>query len=483
MEYIKYFDTQDEFIDKKGDLPFPCVSYIEETKQVEYNTNNYIKAKLVFDSNTISYLRNNGYEEVSIYSNDINSVKEYRLDGVTYTFEENKYETIEKNVVIEEHDFYGFVSSIDSAINLDELTSATIWHTESNVSFNDYLILCEYRDDNTVQHMQITKISDYESNKYFKFSSDLSSCSLLSSVFNFVGSSSKKISVAYVNSDSLFKTENGELLFISKPSYETTVQHKILLNEEISFNGDITISLPEKEKEYTLEILLNEGAEKIGCYGLDLYKHFFYIYENGNILTEIDLMNLDKNSFYSSIQSFMYSKISTIEIPENLTFIYNDFYNCSKTLTSITVNENNPIYDSRENCNAIIQGDTLLVGCQETIIPETIKIIYEGAFMHCEKLTSIIIPDSVTIIDYSAFSSCGLTSVTFGKSVEYMNPSAFQGCPLKELIFKSNIAPRIGVEAFSEISSSGTLYYPKGSDYTSVIALLPSGWTSVEIEI
>ena len=40
-------------------------------------------------------------------------------------------------------------------------------------------------------------------------------------------------------------------------------------------------------------------------------------------------------------------------------------------LTTIVVDEDNPYYDSRDNCNAVIDSQTneLIIGCQRTVIP------------------------------------------------------------------------------------------------------------------
>lgn len=85
-----------------------------------------------------------------------------------------------------------------------------------------------------------------------------------------------------------------------------------------------------------------------------------------------------------------------------------------KELTEITVDENNPVYDSRDNCNGIIesQSNTLVYGCKGTVIPYTVTSIGEYAYGECEDLTSVIIPESVTSIGSSAFYYTTLSSVT-----------------------------------------------------------------------
>ena len=83
------------------------------------------------------------------------------------------------------------------------------------------------------------------------------------------------------------------------------------------------------------------------------------------------------------------------------------FYGCSG-LESIVVESGNSKYDSRDNCNAIIEmaTRTLLVGCKNTTIPNSVTAIGKRAFRGCSGLTSVTIPDSVTSIGRGAFAYC-----------------------------------------------------------------------------
>ena len=92
--------------------------------------------------------------------------------------------------------------------------------------------------------------------------------------------------------------------------------------------------------------------------------------------------------------------LTSIVIPDSVTTIESvAFWGC-KNLKSIVVEEGNPKYDSRNNCNAIIETatNTLVCGCSTTIIPNSVTTIGSEAFGGCENLTSIVIPDSVTEI-------------------------------------------------------------------------------------
>ena len=120
-------------------------------------------------------------------------------------------------------------------------------------------------------------------------------------------------------------------------------------------------------------------------------------------------------------------------------------------MTSVVVDNNNSTYDSRNNCNAIIETatNTLIAGCKKSIIPSSVTSIGSNAFYGCTGLTSIEIPNSVTSIGSNAFSGCtGLTSIEIPNSVTSIGYDAFYGCTGLTSIEIPNSVTSIGYDAF-----------------------------------
>ena len=143
--------------------------------------------------------------------------------------------------------------------------------------------------------------------------------------------------------------------------------------------------------------------------------------------------------------------MTSLTIPNSITAIGEEAFAGASGLTSIVVESGNTTYDSRDNCNAIIETaeNKLIVGCKNTIIPITVTAIGDGAFKSCDGLTSINIPNSVTTIGGYAFCDCsGLATVAIPSSVTSIGSHAFENCPFTTFTI-SNSVTFIGVGAFN----------------------------------
>ena len=154
---------------------------------------------------------------------------------------------------------------------------------------------------------------------------------------------------------------------------------------------------------------------------------------NGDVTIPDSVTSIEQGAFFGL------SGLKSVTIPDGVTHIYDGtFSDCSgltsisfgkgleyadwefgfddcSALASITVDVANPVFDSRNGCNAVIRtaDNELVFGCRNTIVPDTVTGIGYNAFANCSGLVSIEIPDSVTSIEWGAFENCSnLESIT-----------------------------------------------------------------------
>ena len=193
------------------------------------------------------------------------------------------------------------------------------------------------------------------------------------------------------------------------------------------------------------------------------------------------------------------SKLKSITIPKGVTTIGVSAFGGCNNVTSITVEEGNPYYDTRDNCNAIIETatNTLIAGFMNTVIPSSVVSIGEEAFYDLTSLTSIFIPEGVTSIGNSAFMFCGsLKIVSIPLTVKSIGTYAFwsgsDGSLTDVFCYVEDIDNLLtSPSAFIEDSfSSATLHVPASaleiyqstepwSNFSNIVALPPK---NIEID-
>ena len=104
--------------------------------------------------------------------------------------------------------------------------------------------------------------------------------------------------------------------------------------------------------------------------------------------------------------------LTELILPNSVTSIGESAFSGCSGLEKITVESGNSCYDSRDNCNSIIdtETNTLIVGCKNSVIPNSVRSIGDYAFYGCSGMTELILPNSVRSIgDYAFYGCSGMT--------------------------------------------------------------------------
>ena len=159
--------------------------------------------------------------------------------------------------------------------------------------------------------------------------------------------------------------------------------------------------------------------------------------------------------------AFLNTHLCKFKLPRSVKQLGNQALGGCGDLTSLSVEEGNPVFDSRENCNAIIRTDNneLKVGCKTTVIPSDVVSIGDSAFMNIP-ITTIDIPSSVTHIGVLAFAVSGLTRVVVPGSLTEISPTSFMGAINLEEVEIQNGVQTIGEAAFSLCQELKSLSLP-----------------------
>lgn len=237
-----------------------------------------------------------------------------------------------------------------------------------------------------------------------------------------------------------------------------------------SHNGKRLLKAPENIKDYSVKnsatIICNRAFEDTCLTSVAIPEGTEIIgdscFRNCQMLTSIILPNSLKKIGECCFGQC--TKLTSLFVPKNVEKIGYDVFAWCNNLHSVVVDDNNPYYDTRDNCNAIIESvnNTLYAACSSSVIPKSVIKIGNYSFNYCEEISSITIPGNVAEIGYRAFCGCKkLKEVVFQEGVQEIGHYAFMDvASLKAITLPSSLRT-IGDGAFERCYIE-TIFIPEG---------------------
>ena len=151
--------------------------------------------------------------------------------------------------------------------------------------------------------------------------------------------------------------------------------------------------------------------------------------------------------------------LEEIYIPASVTFISPCAFNYNRRLRKVVVSEENPVYDSRENCNAIIETatNTMVTGSVTAFFPRSVDKMSDEPFTGYDR-PSLVIPRQIKEIGQWAF--CFHVDTVYCESPV---PATFNSDNGSNLLFASHpviYVPKGSRNAY--VKADGWRYYAEG---------------------
>ena len=259
---------------------------------------------------------------------------------------------------------------------------------------------------------------------------------------------------------------------------------------EYSADGKRLLWAPDNLKEYTIK----DGTQVICNCAFAMCEELSHITIPEGVLVIGGFCNCEKletiqipNSTREILgYAFKGSGLKSIIIPDNVTILGNCAFMDCTNLESITIGKNiqniedetfmwcerlkhievtagNKRYDSRDKCNAIIETETntIVVGSNNTIIPNTITSIGDKAFWGRRVMNTLTVPGNVKTIGNNAFFRCDkLEEIVIKNGVKKIGAESFFECENIKSVTLSETLEEIGAYAFRDCDSIKNINFP-----------------------
>lgn len=233
---------------------------------------------------------------------------------------------------------------------------------------------------------------------------------------------------------------------------------KTYLANEVPYCSFFNPSLHHGKLTLT-SVLLPESTTTLGDYA----------FQDCQYLTSINIPSTVTHIGQSTFQ-LCYGMIS-IYVPKNVEFIGQQAF--AVFGGNMNVDENNNNFSSMDGV-LFNKDKSLLIQCPLTKttyeVPTSVKTIGPESFWACANLGSVIIPNTVTSISYSAFAGSGLISVYLPSSISAISQYAFGFCEKLSSITIPNSVDSIGFGSFSNCNALQTIDLPPSITYIEMLA-------------
>ena len=242
----------------------------------------------------------------------------------------------------------------------------------------------------------------------------------------------------------------GSYKIIEESEYNASRQYTVTLTEAGTLETTLTQDTKDIVEELTVKGPINGGdlqclKDMCGQFGvltsIDLSDATIVDGEGttANVLPEgafqttmaLQHIVLPKNLTAIGSYAFQDSGIEELVLPKTVTELGRDIFYYARNLKALSVEKGNTVFDSRDNCNAIIEtaSNTLRIGCANTVVPNGIKALGQMAFSGIPSLKEVKLPSGLTSIGWAAFwADTELSKVTLSESVTDIGESPFGGC-------------------------------------------------------